>query len=335
MARQQASIAGQESAYRRGMVLGLTMAEILALALFVLMLLLVALQYEHEDVVAEKNESIEILSKQNESMSTVVSNFESLAEGKQISDFFKELAIAEAAAKQIPALIVEKDSLFEQLQEITGILNENGIETADKEALKKELELRDELVAALENQGHPLDPEKLEQTLDQFQQLVEETSNSDGQSIVEIKDALDAKERENDRLKGQLANTRNKLAATGKGNDPPPCWADENGKQQYIFDIAATSNGMKIREHYIEERVEDRKDLPLSEVVFQNEISPEAFLNMMKPVFNWSVKNDCRFWVLIYDHTGPTEKEVWQVRDRQIADRFYRNTIVRKEDWPK
>lgn len=318
------------------------MAEILALALFVLMLLLMALQLEHERVADEKDNQIDdltndnaTLSKQNEAMSSIISGFESVASGKQVSDILRELVSAQDTAAQVPSLRAERDALFERLEEISQILEAAGLDPSNNEKLAREIELRDELVAALESKGHPLEPEHLTRTLEEFARLVEETTGDDGQSIIEIKEALESEKRENDRLKGQLANTRNKLAATGKGNDPPPCWADENGKQQYIFDIAATSNGMKVRQHPVEERVEDRKELPLSGVIYEDEIPPDAFLKMMKPVFDWSVKNDCRFWVLIYDHTLPTEKQIWQIRDRQIADRFYRNTIVRQEDWPK
>lgn len=337
-----ANISGQESSYRRGLVLGLTMAEIMILILFVLMLLLMALQTEHEEVVDRQADELAHKAAENNRMQQMVGEYEQIASGKPVTELLRELILQRENVKSIPMLESERDKAnaekteaLANLQAIQDILQKNGLDTTDHTRLAKELVLQRELVETLAANGQPLDPASLDDSLETFDELLAANTADDGRSVAEIKAALESAERKSNRLEGQLANTQNKLSAAGKGGDFPPCWASTEGKIQYIFDVAATSDGMKVREHHVPEREADRKELPLADVVYHSEVSSKTFMDMMRPVYNWSVENECRFWVLIYDHTGSTEKTVWQNRDRQIASRFYRNTLVNDQDWPR
>src|SRR3979490_1563057 len=101
---RMADILFQQDAYKRGMVLGLTMAEIVLLILFTLLLVLSALlmekEREHTKLVAQ--------------IALVEKEFSKLV-NEQISDpkkFFQELEIARKKAAQA-------DRLEQQLQETT------------------------------------------------------------------------------------------------------------------------------------------------------------------------------------------------------------------------
>jgi hypothetical protein len=99
-----ANILFQQESYKRGMVLGLTMAEVVLLILFTLLLVLSALLIDKEREQAKLAAQIALVEKE----------FSKLVNG-QISDpkkFFQELVIAKDRAAQA-------DLLEKQLQEAT------------------------------------------------------------------------------------------------------------------------------------------------------------------------------------------------------------------------
>ena len=97
-----ANVRFQQESYKRGMVLGLTMAEIVLLILFALLLALAALLKENERDQSRMTAEIALMEKELSRLS-----------GDQISDpkkFFEELIIAKKTA-------AEADRLEKQLQE--------------------------------------------------------------------------------------------------------------------------------------------------------------------------------------------------------------------------
>ncbi len=125
-------------------------------------------------------------------------------------------------------------------------------------------------------------------------------------------------------LQGQLQNLKNKLAVGGDGVEMPPCWADaKTGKIEYIFDILITSKGIIVHDNALPHREQDQALLPLQNVAYAMTVDPQTFIEMFEPIFIWSKKHECRFFVKIHDRTAGDEKDLYKRLIRTVGSRFY------------
>ena len=125
----------------------------------------------------------------------------------------------------------------------------------------------------------------------------------------------------NENLRGQL---RHLQRGSGQGTEHPTCWATSTGKQEYIFDITLTDAGIVVADNALPNRVSAQKNLPLQQMIFDQELSHEVFLRTALPLYEWSKKEDCRFFVRVYDQTGPHEKSLYKNRLQAVESRFYK-----------
>ena len=58
-------------------------------------------------------------------------------------------------------------------------------------------------------------------------------------------------------------------------------------------------------------------------MVFNQEVQPAQFRNMSRPVYEWSVKKGCRFFVRVYDLTKAEEKAIYKQHLRTVEEHFY------------
>ena len=117
---------------------------------------------------------------------------------------------------------------------------------------------------------------------------------------------------------------REKLDGLRKGTEMPACWASrETGKPEYIFNTALTSRGIIMRDNALPHRAAEQAQLPLQAMVFEKEVRPGRLRVMSKPVFEWSVKEGCRFFVRVYDRTKDEEKMIYKQRLRTVGEHFY------------
>lgn len=123
---------------------------------------------------------------------------------------------------------------------------------------------------------------------------------------------------------GRKARDRTK---GGGGTDHPSCWYDDDGSVAYLFDIALTDNGFVLKEAQSPQHRRERALLPLDDVVTSRTLTTEQFLAQTRPVFQSSVNNakECRFFVRAFDHTAPSQKELYKNRMRHLESRFYKN----------
>lgn len=176
----------------------------------------------------------------------------------------------------------------------------------------------------------PTEPEKLKESLERVQEAKQELEKADSQ-IADLKDKNKTLEKEIEDAElgleqkdGQLASLKRTLDRHGKGTEKPACWADEKtGRSKYIYNIGLTSRGLIVRMSDAPPWANAR-NLPISAISFDKELSPSAFLREARPIFDWSEENECRFYVRAYDLTGPTEKRVYKRHMRSLEDRFYK-----------
>jgi hypothetical protein len=243
-------IRSQNSAHRRGLVLGLTMAEIMVLILFTLLLALAA-------AIAAKNQTIQ------------------------------------AQVARISQLV----PLEEQLQELFRA-NPSGVTVKD-------------VIARLERQKK--DNETLRQELERLkpyeasgkalEDIIREIKRSGDEHVTSEKIVEKLKQaaqltKDNDTLRGQVAQLSAQIRAAGRGNEFPSCWVTPDGKVESIFELVITANGIVIKDHFLPHRVTDKAELPLSNVQYGPELSRPDFLGQTRGVYQWSVDHKCRFYVI-------------------------------------
>ena len=155
-----------------------------------------------------------------------------------------------------------------------------------------------------------------------------------GQGAVALTQEITQLDRENTNLKAQMANLRRQARIGGRGLDHPPCWATPEGRPEYIFDVALTSQGLMLRDRVIpHNRLYELDNIPVDALVFGKELTPIVFTEMTKPLFDWSAEQipECRFVVRVFDTTGPTEKALYKHHMRVLEHHFYKYEAVKEK----
>ena len=267
-----ANLEKQTSAYRRGLVLGLTMAEIAILIIFVLLLAFAALlvrqqdrQKEAERVAEERQETITLLEEQLEEQFSAMQ--EILPGGdKNIEELQRELVLLRDAKQQLARL--------QSTAEAAGFLSE---------------------------------PETIVNTLEL------------GREYSTVRELLPDGERNVEKL---LELVREYSA--GKGTEVPSCWTLDDGTIEYIYDVNLTPTGLIIRATNLPNRADERQMLPIQNIILDQDIPEQSFLSATSELFEWSKSKKCRFFVRVFDSTGPTDKKLYQERLRAVESRFYK-----------
>ncbi len=307
----QSDILRAEQSYKRGLILGLTMAEIVLLLLFSLLLALAALFWEQERAKEKLVEDIKARDQKIEMLLAELSR-------SDLADMRKELVRLKEDEKKIAYLLerFQFDSDLALPKQVSSLV----------EKLSR-IEALETVVADV---GFPTEPEKLKESLERVQEAKQELEKADSQ-IADLKDKNKTLEKEIEDAElgleqkdGQLASLKRTLDRLGKGTEKPACWADEKtGKPKYIYNAGLTSNGLIVRLSESPPWAEAR-DLPIDAISFDKELAPRAFLREADPIFQWSEKNECRFFVRAYDLTGPTEKKIYKRHMRFLESAFYK-----------
>lgn len=311
----------QNQSYRRGLVLGLTMAEVVVLLIFVLLLVLGGLFARQAMEVEQTRQRLTLLQGARAELARISAEL-----GRDPQTVIQELAKAEEVRRRL--VLVEQEA--DQLREFKEALEaERPADMPDRplpELFRELVLIRDAIVEA----EMPPEPTKLAEEL---------ASAADAQRALDVfKDqgvAGVAKEnerllREARNLKAQNASLRQQI---GPGLDHPPCWATPEGKAEYIFDVALTGGGLILRERHLPHRVADREELPLSGIVLEQQLTPRRFLAMTKSLYEWSVEKECRFVVRAFDLTEPSDKDGYKRHMNALEGRFYKYE-ERRESFP-
>jgi hypothetical protein len=286
----------EAGAYRQGLVLGFTMAEIMILILFVMLLTLVMLiRIEKADTDRVRRDNIELsnqlftANKELEVTRTLVSG------DKSISDLARELVIAET---EVVRLTDESQRFSER----------------DKIASEVEEMLRQ---AAIEPTPNAL--REIISSAGEYEKYLQSDPTS-----AELVHQLEVLDSEVERMSGQLANAQRQLISAGKGTEFPSCWARKDGTVEYIFNIALQSRGFVVRQTDLPERIDERTRLPIGQLHYDTLLSQEEMLASTDELFQWSRGHNCRFFVRVFDQTGESEKAIYQSRLRTVEHHFYK-----------
>ena len=123
---------------------------------------------------------------------------------------------------------------------------------------------------------------------------------------------------------GQLKLSEKQLQDAGLGKGERPCWVKIDGTIEFLFDVVLGSNGIRMQENVFPNRDKERSTLPMP-VTDPNEVLTEGeFLRRTVPLYNSSLAANCRFFVTVYDATGPTEKDLYKSLLRAVEGHFYK-----------
>ncbi|HPN05853.1 MAG TPA: hypothetical protein PK050_08585 [Hyphomonadaceae bacterium] len=281
--------------YRRGLVLGLTLAETLLLVLFILLLVYAALGQEREKKMKAQEAEIAGLSLR------IDSGLDRLA---------KELTAAG---------IADPTELSLRLRRLTD-------EVARNAQMQKDLATYARLVPSVSEAKQIADSFDVQRSSESPLQVLDRHLSRTSTPVAEtervpatLAEALAAIER----MKGQLDYYERQQASAGNGLSYPPCW-QRGGKIVYIYDALLLDDGLRLSVS------DDRTGLDMAGLIANGAepplgqtISRQTFLARTKGLHAWSVSQGCRFYARIIDGTSAGNKSGYIQARRAVEDRFY------------
>ncbi len=307
-----------QSKYRRGTILGLTVAEVFILLLFLLMLVFLVLSQEQE----------QRLEAQQQEMARQESQMRNL---QAFKDTWEEPLAGIETPEEIVALRrwredVAANSQGGETQRLLNQLVEAQRERGEAEAERQEL--------AAENERLIAERAKQQEESEQQQAQIENLRQQ-GEAYREL-----AEEQRILREKGQN----------------PPCWYEvvptANGgtreKAFYLFDIAVFDEHMIVRRRPIppggafddsdRSYAEEAIDLPLGAIRYDVPLADGEVEELLAPLFTAGKGSrvrsySCVFFAQIWDQTSDDAKERWQQAHDRILEGLFGTFTVRDEPW--
>lgn len=300
--------------YRRGLVLGLSLAEVFLILLFLLLLASIGLASSIQ----------EELESENQELRDSLEAFREVHGGTITIEEFTRLQ-KDAAAKQ--KLMREKDDLSDRLkkakkklaevEDVIEALKENEIKLED---LKDIIEGNESLAKALSEKA------SIQEKFDQL-----------NEKITKVEKKLIDEQIKSEIAKSQLADAEKDVTDIAKILDSikdkgrsPPCWfrlvpnkdAGPNAKRQKdvkIFDVKITDDGFYVIKHDNQQTPKpidfgDELGLPAyPDKLFNKRLSTNKFKLGFNPFFLAGDTNKiqpykCAFTVDVYDYTSKTNK---------------------------
>lgn len=292
----------ENALYRRGIVLGLTMAEVVILIIFCLLLLLANIIGKKNDEI--KDLKVEILQKEkqlvilneNPNLATDLQKLYRVLDTDSFDDAFKELILIQEKNKSLVAELKGLQEKMKDMQEFEEVLRENDLAVDQAVNIVKSVQ-------------------KIKENSPDFL--------PDQEAIRELPKKIARLEAEITTKHNRMAYLQNKLERVGKGTEKPACWATPLGRSEYIFDMALTSNGIIIHNNDLPHRAIEQAELPLDSIGFSKELNNQRFRVDTQALYDWSNKNECRFFVKIFDQTEQNEKSIYKKRLRIVGEHFY------------
>lgn len=284
----KADILSQDSTYRRGLVLGLTMAEIMVLILFAL-LLAMGVSFETTQKELDRLQAIETA----------------------ITDAFRGQPSTMTAKQLVEMVEKQQATITNQQRQI-----DRSKEVAEKAAII------DDIFQTLKKAGVEPDPKKYAGLIELASAVTKSVPNKDGAppSPAQITDALtkyQGLQSDNQNLRGQNVQLTDRISRLqgGKGNEFPSCWATAEGKAESIFELLFSTTGVTVTNRALPHRQEAQAMLPLGNVRYDVDLPLEEFKAQLQPLYRWSVREKCRFYVIRYTAERATRNDLINTAD--------------------
>lgn len=340
--------------YRRGLVLGLSLAELFLILLFLLLLVSMGLTAFIQEELDAANKKNEVLVAQNQELTDSLVEIQKVLGGKITVEEFTRL-VKDVAARQ--KLIRQNEELTDQLAQANAELETLS---SINEVLKKydiQPETLTDLIEGKEDLAEALaENSALQETIAEQDAEIKAVSKELAQAEmkVELAESLLAD------AKKQIEEKQNKIieiskildAVTDKGRNPP-CWfrlvddtSEPGAKRQRdvkIFDVKIEDDGFVAIKHNNDKTPRpiefgDLSNLPaFPDDKFNTKLSQKQFVDVFESFYRAGEDNKiqpykCVFTVDVYDRTSSTNKTGYKRSLDAIESMFA--TYMERGEWP-
>jgi hypothetical protein len=285
------TIVRDERTYRRGLVMGLTLAEVMLLVLFALLLLFgwVVRQDAGDRDLGEKLRPL-----------LPIGATEGSTQENEFTDAVQELKTSAEVGKAILAALVPSNRRLSQEQTRSAVDRARGLLDLGK-AAETAIGPNTTGAAAVSAAQEALAVAKTE---------YEKARNAEGQGSARIW------------LQGLIKNQPK--GQNGNGLVFPSC-VEVDGKPAYVFDVTLKSASLIITDNMLPEMQKwNQETAPIRTGV---DVSNGEFESMTNPLLEWSRKNQCRFFVRVMDATLADQKAIYKIRLRTVEGHFYKHLV--------
>jgi hypothetical protein len=287
--------ARDDKQFRRGVVLGLTMAEALLLLIFLLMLILGVRLKTQTTHIAELEQQ------RDEAQSTLVAMrpvFDKLTKSETF-DITKDYVRMQQQLADANARLKDAELSVDLAHQVASLAPSDATPEEMTKALLNEAAIGRQALDAAERFAPDLPPEQAVAALVNAATIGQ--SLQGGGTPDELLAAAGACKADLQSCKNQTTYLNTRLNAKTGGFDLPPCWVDTKGKIQYIFDTSLTDDGIYVESKTVAGRDGDLEKLPLGRAVYGEPLGPGEFSAAFSPLLKWSNDHGCRFYVRLYD----------------------------------
>lgn len=234
---------------------------------------------------------------------------------------------------ELKAQVIEIKSSYEQTFKRLQLLENKLIQAGRLSSKPSEKEL-DQVFSKLQDvmnteQVHQenIHLQKTLQSLQPYQNLIETLQKSDSktasvqQAIEQLTEQVDVAHRQQLLLQGQVAYFQEKLA--GNGLDHSPCWVDEEGEVEYLYDITLYEHTLEIKAAWPKHREAEVQKIKNAEALVGKSLNEKMLRQQVTPIFTWSQAHDCRHFVRIKD-SEQTSKADFKRQMLSIEAYFYK-----------
>lgn len=280
------SVSGNNSSYRRGVLLGLTMAEIIMLIIFLLLLAFSTL--------------LDRAKKENAAQAALIQMDKSYVE-----------RLVKVFSSQPPDMTADIVRTIEKLPEVVSLIKEKDLAKDGSEPVEQVVMRGLEKIQAEKEARDAMGDAPMEQQL---------------LAALAKQKELEAEARN---LSDQKKSLISQIESKGRGVDWPPCWPDSSGKgSEFLFKVDLTNEGITLFDNAPPHRAEEKARLPMQNIKYGVPRNIGQFQAETAPLFNWSKQKECRFYVLIYDKTGASEKALFKRLLITVEGSFYKKLVT-------
>jgi len=292
--------------FRRGVVLGLTMAEALLLLIFLLMLILaINLKGQSAEIAKLEQEKTEAQS----TLAAMQPMLDKLTQ-KQKFDITQDYVRMKQQLDLANARLKDAKLSVDLIKQATAALPDMTPEEAAK-ALLNEAAIGRQALDAAKKVAPDVPPEQAVQALLDTA-LIGQAVSKDSNSPEQLLASAASCHSDLQSCQNQTVYLNSRLNAKSGGFGLPPCWVDSSGKIQYIFDASLTDDGIEVDNNTIGGREGDQAKLPLGHVTYRAPMSRGDFAEAFQPLLNWSNQHGCRFYVRLYDDMKTADRSEYK-----------------------
>jgi hypothetical protein len=300
--------------FRRGVVLGLTFAEVLLLLLFVLMLILASRLFstraELQREVTRRSaaeHALVILKPVLQRLGTPADKFDITKEWVRLHDEAAQAKAALDASKPVLDLVEKRkrqssgESQAQAAQQVA----------ADAEAGRRFAKLASDMFPG----SAPVSAQDQLESAARLGKSLMGKSSTEGTIAKQYSSCVSNL----NTCKAQNSNLSARL-----GGVLPPCWVDDTGKTEYIYDTHLKEDGIWVTDNHVPDKEKEQAALSLGKFVFGRPMSQMEFVQAGQPLMQYGGRNGCRFYVRVFDDTGVQSKLRYKELLKGVEGVFYK-----------